>query len=133
MNPDFRNMTADDLREGITTLNRIIRELKDFQEKQHKRLAVSWGAGTAATAAIAIIFPPAALMVAATTTMLAIDPAASATVGKMALKNAEALRHKFKTVYRARPGQAFHDVSARRKREAARKKAQRRHWFSGPR
>src|SRR3954464_1882733 len=117
MTPDFRQMTVEDLREGITALNKIIKELKDFQQKQNKRFNVSMGLGTAATAAVALAFPPAALLVGATALMVSIDPAAGATVGQMALKNAETLRQKFKTVYRARPGRSFHDVAARRKKE----------------
>lgn len=131
LNPDFRQMTIDDLREGITALNKIIKELKDFQQKQNKRFNVSLGLGTAATAAVALAFPPAALMVAATSLMVSIDPAAGATVGQMALNNAQELRQKFKTVYRARPGRSFHDVAARRKKEAERKKAKRKFRFPG--
>lgn len=129
--PDFRKMTIDDLREGISTLNKIIAKLKDFRNTQSKRLWISWGAGTAATAAIAIAFPPAALLVAATSTILSIEPAAGTAVGSQVLGKAEELRHKFKTVYRARPGRAFHDVAARREREKARKKANHKFKFPG--
>lgn len=129
--PDFRKMTIEDLREGISTLNHIIRKLKDFRNTQSKRLWISWGAGTAATAAIAIAFPPAALLVAATSTILSAEPAAGTEIGSQVLGKAEELRHKFKTVYRARPGRAFHDVAARREREKARKKAQHKFKFPG--
>jgi hypothetical protein len=129
--PDFRKMTIEDLREGISTLNKIIKELKEFQKTQSRRLWVSWGAGTAATGAIAVIFPPAALMVAVTSTILSADPAAGAAMSSNMLAKAEELRHKFKTVYRARPGRAFHDVAARREKEKARKKAQHKFKFPG--
>ncbi|TAL39497.1 MAG: hypothetical protein EPN97_02225 [Alphaproteobacteria bacterium] len=130
-NPDFRKMTIADLREGISELNKIIKKLKEFQKTQSKRLWVSWGAGTAATAAISVIFPPAALLVAATSTMLTIEPAAGAAMSNNFLAKAEELRHKFKTVYRARPGRAFHDVAARREKEKTRRKAGRKFKFPG--
>ena len=129
--PDFRKMTIEDLREGISTLNHIIKKLKDFQKTQSKRLWISWGAGTAATAAIAIAFPPAVLLVAATSTILSVEPAAGAALGSQMLGKAEELRHKFKTVYRARPVRAFHDVAARREKEKARKKSHRKFKFPG--
>jgi hypothetical protein len=129
--PDFRKMTIEDLREGISELNKIIKKLKEFQKVQSKRLWVSWGAGTAATAAISIIFPPAALMVMATSTILSVEPAAGAALSGNMLAKAEELRGKFKTVYRARPGRAFHDVAARREKEKARKKTNRKFKFPG--
>jgi hypothetical protein len=131
LTPDFRDMTIDDLREGISTLNKIIKRIKEFQQQQNKKFAISWGAGTIASAAIALAFPPAAMMVVATTAMLSLDPAAGAAVSQKMLNDAESLRHKFKTVYRARPGRAFHDVFARREKEKARKKANRKFKFPG--
>lgn len=124
-------MTTQDLREGISELNKIIKKLKEFQKVQSKRLWISWGAGTAATAAIAMIFPPAALMVMATSTILSAEPAAGAAICGNVLAQAEEMRRKFKTVYRARPGRAFHDVAARREKEKARKKTNHKFKFPG--
>ncbi len=129
--PDFKNMTIRQMREDMTALNHLIKELKAIEKDNTKKFALTWGAGTLATAAVTLIFPPAAFMVLSTSTMLNVDPLARSMMARQMLHKAEDLRERYKIVWRARPGRAFHDVAARNKREAERKKQNRKFRFPG--
>ena len=129
--PDFKNMTIKQMSEDMTALNHLIKELKAIKEDNTKKFALTWGVGTLATAAVTLVFPPAAFMVLSTSTMMNIDPMARTMMARDMLHKAEELRERYKIVWRARPGRAFHDVAARNKREAARKKRSRKFKFPG--
>ncbi len=129
--PDFRHMTPDDLREGIAVLNKTIKKLRAFQGQQNRRFVLTTGGGAVAAAIAAIIFPPAGAVVAMGTLLLNMDPATASAVSGLVLDDAIDLRAKFKEVYRARPGRAFHDVAGRIEKEKARKKKNRKFRFPG--
>lgn len=129
--PDFKNMTIRQMREDMTALNHLIKELKAIEKDNTKKFALTWGAGTLATAAVTAFFPPAAFLVLTTSTMMNVDPMARTMMARDMLRKAEDLRERYKIVWRARPGRAFHDVAARNKREVERKKQNRKFKFPG--
>ncbi|MDE1153388.1 MAG: hypothetical protein PW788_12700 [Micavibrio sp.] len=131
LTPDFKNMTTDEIRSGISTLNTVIHDLKRMAQTEHKHFAVTWGASTLLVAGTTIIFPPAALLALTASNIINVDPMVRMTLARQALKEAEDLRHKFKIVWRARPGRAFRDVAARTARETERKKQNRKFKFPG--
>lgn len=119
--PDFRNMTPDEIRQGISKLNREIRDLR----QQMNRAAGKFYLGQAATVGVAVpaamVFPPLGLGIMAAGMVHGLEKSAESAAARSRLAEAESLRHKFKTVWRARPGRPFHDIDARVKREADRR------------
>lgn len=119
--PDFRNMTPDEIRKGISDLNREIRDLR----KQANVATGKFFLGQAATVGVGVpatmIFPPLGLGIMAAGMIHGVEKSAENSALRIRLAEAERLRHSFKTVWRARPGRPFHDVDARNKREAERR------------
>jgi hypothetical protein len=129
--PDFRDMTEKDLRSGISELNQLIKELKRIHKDESRRVTVATGASVLSAVLLTAVFPPGGILIATTSAVVNIDPTLRTILARQALDNAEELRAKFKTVYRARPGRAFHDVAARAAREKQRRKAGRKFHFPG--
>ena len=128
--PDFKNMTPEELRENLSALNGLIKDLRIAQARENKRFIRTYSAGTLATAVTSIVFPPAAIIILTSSTMMNVDPMAKALLLRQVLHDAEEMRDKFKTVWRARPGRKQFNLAARRAREVERKKQNR--WFKFP-
>ena len=127
--PDFRQMSADDLKLGIMTLAELSRDLKRFRrtgEPRHLRL---WAEGTPGAARAAIVFPSAGIMQGFASMRVKIDQGAARMLVDQLVSEAETLRARYKDVWRARPGRAFRDIAARVKREKQRPRWTR---WSGP-
>lgn len=120
--PDFRKMTPQDLRDGTTALNKIIKAMRNYKHENDKRLIVGGSAGAMGALVAGLMFPPAALIVAAGATIINMPSIAGSSAGAAVLKDAVELRRKFKEVWRARPGRPFRDVAARIKRTEERRK-----------
>lgn len=129
--PDFKNMNTDELREGLSALNGLIKDLRIAQARENKRFVVTYSAGTLATAVTTMVFPPAALIMLTSTTMMNVDPMAKALLLRQVLRDAEEMRRRYKTVWRARPGRSQFNLAARKAREAERKKQNRKFKFPG--
>jgi len=129
--PDFKNMTPQELREGLSALNGLIKELKIAQSREDKRVAVTYSTGMLATAITTIVFPPAAVIMLATSSAMNVDPMAKALLLRQVLRDAEDMRKRYKIVYRARPGRKQFNLAARRVREIERKKQNRKFKFPG--
>lgn len=125
--PDFRKMTEDDLRNGISELNKVIKPLRALEKKRDKVFWGTWGASTLTVAGISVVFPPVALLAFSTGMLVTMDKTVRASEIWEMRDQAESLRAKFKAVYRARPGRKQFDIDARRTREAERKKQKK--WF----
>ncbi|MDP2207004.1 MAG: hypothetical protein Q8K65_11940 [Alphaproteobacteria bacterium] len=119
--PDFRNMTPDEIKKGISSLNRDIRALR----AQVNRTTGKFFIGQAATVGVGVpatlIFPPLGLGIMAAGMIHGVEKSAESSVQRAQLAEAESLRKSFKAVWRARPGRPFRDVDARNKREAERR------------
>jgi hypothetical protein len=124
--PDFKNMTPEQMRENISALNREIRELRKLSGQAmggfFKGQAVTLGLGVPAT----LVFPPLGAGIMAAGMVHGSQKTVESMVIRDRLAEAETLRHKFKTVWRARPGRKFLDIDARCKRENERKLAKQR-------
>jgi len=70
--PDFRKMTEQELREGISALNKTIKPLRELEKKQEKEFWTVWGAGTLTVAGVSVIFPPAALIALSASTIFTV-------------------------------------------------------------
>ena len=120
--PDFRNMTLQEIRKNISDLNETIKKLNEEESIVQNELLAGQTFILAVTIPAALIFPPLALS--------GIFAGAAHGAGKTRQgmeiieerREVKALRAKFKTVWRARPGRKQYDLTARREREAARKK-----------
>jgi hypothetical protein len=129
--PDFRHMTEEELRAGIAALNKTIKPLRKLEKKEEGEFWAVWSAGTLTVAGLTVVFPPAALIAISASTVLTLDKSIKASTVRRMRQDAETLRDKFKTVYRARPGRKQFNIDARRTREAERKKQKRRFKFPG--
>lgn len=124
--PDFRTMTPDDLRRGISDLNGQSRRLRDEMNRVAGRFALGQMATVGAAGAAMAVFPPLAAGVIAAGLMHGVDQSAQSAVLRARLAEVESLRKSFKTVWRARPGRRFYDIDARGRRESARRAEKRR-------
>jgi hypothetical protein len=127
--PDFRHMSADDLRRGILTLAELSRDLKRFSrtgEPRHLRL---WAEGTVGYENALLVFPSAAIVRGFASMPAKIGESAARMLVDQLVSEADNLRGRYKDVWRARPGRAFRDIAARVKREKQRPKWTR---WSGP-
>lgn len=124
-NPDFRQMTPDELRRGITTLNFLVRDLKRFQQSGQTGFLRDWREGTQAAADAATVLPSAALVTRLADMPGEMDKTGAYLLGRTLVAEAENLRRQYKDVWRGRPRTRFHDVAARRSRELARGKGKR--------
>ena len=129
--PDFKNMTRDEMRADLSALNGLIKQLKIAQSREDKRVAVTYGTGVLATAITTMVFPPAAIIMLATSSAMNVDPMAKALLLRQVLRDAEEMRKRYKIVYRARPGRKQFNIAARRQREIERKKQNRKFHFPG--
>lgn len=119
--PDFRSMTAAEIKDAISTLNPLIRDLNRFIDSGHSKYLASWKEGTAASQKMAKLLPAHAGIV----NRLAEMPVrgnGEAVRGIVGLAypirdDAEELRKKYKTVWRARPGRKQFNLSQRIGRE----------------
>jgi hypothetical protein len=127
--PDFRHMTPEAIRQGVTTLNFLVRDLKRFQASGDTRWLRSWREGTEDAQKAAAVLPSAALVIRLAEMPGPLDTLGASILGKPLVAEAEELRKKYKDVWRGRPREKFHDVSARVKREEQRRKASR--WKFG--
>jgi hypothetical protein len=121
-NPDFKNMKLQEIRDNISGLNREITQTVKAEIEAGNRFLAGEGFLLAVALPVTIIFPPAifaGVMVGA-----AYGAEAMAETKELQKKRMEqeALREKFKLVWRARPGRRQFDLNARRTREAARRK-----------
>jgi hypothetical protein len=128
-NPDFRHMSPEALRQGVTVLNFLIRDLKKFQKSGITKCLSAWREGTKEAAQAVAVLPSAALVMRLADMPGPIDPAGAHMLGNHLVEEAEALRKKYKDIWRGRPRARFHDVSARTRREEQRRKANR--WKFG--
>lgn len=128
--PNFREMTAQELRQGLTTLNALVRDLKRFERTGQTAFLAEWREGTPGEKAAAAVFPSAALVTRLATLAIPIDPVGAKLFGRNLVAEAEKLQRSYKDVWRARPGLTFRDVAARAQREEQRRKSK--GWF-GPR
>jgi hypothetical protein len=128
--PDFREMTAQELRQGLTTLNALVRDLKRFQRTGKTAFLAAWKEGTPGEKAAAAVFPSAALVTRLASLGVPIDSTGAQLFARDLVAQAEKLQRSYKDIWRARPGHKFRDVAARAKREEQRRKSRR--WF-GPR
>jgi hypothetical protein len=119
--PDFRHMTPAEIKDAISTLNPLIRDLKRFIDSGHSKYLAGWKEGTAASQKMAKLLP----MHASIVNRLAEMPVRGNGEGVRGLvglaypirDDAEELRKKYKTVWRARPGRRQFDLSKRIGRE----------------
>jgi hypothetical protein len=115
--PDFRQMTPAQLREGITTLNFLVRDLKRFQASGDTAHLALWREGTKEAARAAAVLPSAGLVTRLADMPDPIDERGAYLLGRGLVSEAEVLRKKYKGVWRGRPRDSFRDVSARMKRK----------------
>ncbi len=118
--PDFRKMTLEEIKQGISDLNKFLVEAKKIQSGQRKSFYWVTGAGVAGATGAALLFPPALMFFAAFTGAAAGESGARMAAGSRIIGDAEKLRTQLKTLYRARPGRKQFNLAARRQREAAR-------------
>lgn len=119
----------DEIKENITVLNKLVRELKAVQKGTRKNLYLVSGATAAGVTATAIIFPPALIAAAALSGAAMGQAGASSALTSQVLDAAQKLRRQFKTVYRARPGRRQFNLAARRTREMERASRAARHRY----
>lgn len=119
--PDFKNMTPDDLRRGISELNRNIRDLRKQMNVTTGKFFLGQTAALGAAVPAAMVFPPLAAGILAAGMIHGAEKSAETSIQRARLSEAESLRQQFKTVWRARPGRPFHDIDARVRRENTRR------------
>ena len=115
--PDFRQMTPDELRQGLTTLNFLVRDLKRFQSSGLPKCLSEWREGTRGAALAAAVLPSAGLVTRLADMPGPIDGLGAQMLGKQLVAEAEALRQKYKGVWRGRPRDKFLDANVRLKRK----------------
>jgi hypothetical protein len=128
--PDFRQMSASDLRTGVMVLSELVRDLKRFRDTGDTRHLRLWAEGTKGAEAASRFFPSAALVMRIGGMPGPFPREAAMLLGRNLVSDAEKLQRSYKDIWRARPGRAFHDIAARVKREERRRKS--RGWFGGP-
>jgi len=119
--PDFRNMTPDEIKQGISSLNRDIRALRQQMNKTTGKFFLGQAAAVGVGVPATMLFPPLGLGIMAAGLVHGAEKTAESSIQRARLAEAESLRKSFKTVWRARPGRPFHDVDARARREAERR------------
>lgn len=119
--PDFRNMTPDEIKQGISSLNRDIRSLREQVSRTTGKFFLGQAAAVGVGVPATMIFPPLGLGIMAVGMIHGVEKSAESSVQRARLAEAESLRKSFKAVWRARPGRPFRDVDARNKREAERR------------
>lgn len=115
--PDFRQMTPQELRQGLTTLNALVRDLKRFHRTGQPRCLAEWREGTPGAAQAAAVLPSAGLVIRLAELPVPLEAFGSNILSRDLLAEAETLRKKYKDVWRARPRETVRDFSARLKRK----------------
>jgi hypothetical protein len=123
--PDFRSMSPAEMKDAISTLNPLIRDLRRYVDSGHSKYLAAWKEGTAASQKMAQLLPSHAGIV----NRLAEIPTRGNGEGVRGLvglaypiiDDAVELRKKYKTVWRARPGRKQFNLSKRIGRENVRK------------
>ena len=123
--PDFRRMTVAEMKDAISTLNPLIRDLRRFIDTGHSKYLAAWKEGTAASQKMTQLLPSHAAIVnrLAEMSLRGNGEGARGLVGLAypVLEDATDLRKKYKTVWRARPGRKQFNLSRRIGRENVRK------------
>jgi hypothetical protein len=119
--PDFRNMTPEEIKQNISSLNRDIRVLREQVNRTTGKFFLGQAAAVGVGVPATLIFPPLGLGIMAAGMIHGVEKSAENSVQRAQLAEAESLRKSFKAVWRARPGRPFRDVDARGKREAERR------------
>jgi hypothetical protein len=115
--PDFRHMTPQDLRRGLTTLNALVRDLKRFHRTGQPRCLAEWREGTPGAAQAAAVLPSAGLVTRLAELPVPLEAIGTSLLGRDLVTEAETLRKKYKDVWRARPRETVRDISSRLKRK----------------
>ncbi|MEZ0223946.1 MAG: hypothetical protein ACAH83_05290 [Alphaproteobacteria bacterium] len=118
--PDFRQMSASDLRAGVMVLSELARDLRRFRDTGDTRHLRLWAEGTKGAEAASRFFPGAALVMRIADMPSPVPREAAMLLGRNLVSDAEKLLRSYKDIWRARPGRSFHDIAARVKREKAR-------------
>jgi hypothetical protein len=119
--PDFRNMTLDEIRENISTLNKVIKNLKTARKKNDKEWLIGSGIGLATIAGVGALSGGLALIPFMASMGYSTGKAIKGMSVEDALFDTRDLRKKFKDVYRARPGRKQFNIAARKERERIRR------------
>lgn len=123
--PDFRHMSVAEMKDAISTLNPLIRDLRRFIDSGHSKYLAAWKEGTAASQKMAKLLPAHAGIVnrLAEMPVRGNNEAVRGLVGLAypIIEDATELRKKYKTVWRARPGRKQFNLAARIGRENVRK------------
>lgn len=121
--PDFRQMSASDLRAGVMVLSELVRDLKRFQDSGDPRHLRLWAEGTKGAEAASRFFPSAALVTSMAGLPGPVGREGALLLGRNLVSEAERLQRSYKDIWRARPGRQFRDIAARVKREEQRRKS----------
>lgn len=115
--PDFKNMTPDDIRSGISKLNTQIGDLRKKMNLAAGKMLIGQTLAMGAVIPAAMVFPPLAAGVAAAGMLHGVEKSTEGAILRREFNKAVELRQKYKTVWRARPGRTFYDVDKRIQRE----------------
>lgn len=113
---DFRSMSLEEIRAGISKLNRDIKALRQAEEQVDVRFFAGQGIAISLTFVSSIVFPPAALISTAFGVVDGMSKMPVMAIMTAKRKECVELRRQFKEVYRARPGRKYFNPDARKKK-----------------
>ena len=110
-------MTPQELRQGLTTLNFLVRDLNRYQRTGQPRCLAEWREGTPGAAQAAAVLPSAGLVTRLAELPIPLEGPGSGILIRGLVSEAETLRKQYKEVWRGRPRDSFRDISGRLKRK----------------